>query len=145
MQFTLPCAPEVMRLFRLPALMVLVFLATSCADNVTLDGVDAARFAADKDGCSGYRAETIGTIEKAAQALVGKNQATVKATLGNPDVTDLGSRSQRYYVYHLTPALGCKGYQLGMDSVKTQFPKELTVRFNSLDRVSEVSIRMVQN
>ena len=57
-------ALKTMRLFLLPVFVLVMVYTSGCADHVTLEGVDAARFSSDKDGCSGYRAQTIGTIER---------------------------------------------------------------------------------
>ena len=111
-------------------------LVASCAQQVPLEGLDVASFAADGKACNGYRASLQGKVAQATQPLIGHDEKDVVKTLGSPDITELAGRSQKFFKYYLTPAPTCKG-----NASPAGQPDVLLVRFNSLNRVNEISIR----
>lgn len=130
-----------MKLRSLPlvfAVSMLSLVLTSCASKVPLDGMDAELFAADAKACNGYRSGIQGKAAAAAQPLLGHDEKDVIATLGNPEVKELAGRSQKFFRYFLTPGPTCKHDQ-GAGEAGPMLV--LLVRFNSLNRVNEISIR----
>lgn len=130
-----------MKLRSLPfvfAVSMLSLVLTGCASKVPLDGMDAELFAADAKACNGYRSGIQGKAAAAAQPLLGHDEKDVIATLGNPEVKELAGRSQKFFRYYLTPGSTCKQDQGAREAGPMLV---LLVRFNSLNRVNEISIR----
>lgn len=118
--------------------LAMFVLGAGCSPSQkSLSGVDHELFKNDAFGCKGYRASVRQALNQQLADLKQLSEPEIKATLGKPDQTDLGGRSQKYFKYYLDAAPSCPN---DSNSVRLSKPMVLLVRFNSLNRVSEASI-----
>lgn len=118
-------------------LLILMVIIGCSPKKAELAGINNESFKQDAFGCKGYRASVKNALNDQLLLLKQLTEPEIKATLGKPDQTDLGGRSQKYFKYYLDAAPSCK---LDSNAVRLSKPMVLLIRFNSLNRVSEASI-----
>ena len=115
--------------------MVLLVALVSCQQRVTIEGLDKTLWIADKNGCNGARMNMKPALEKGLEKIKGLDQEAIKELLGKPDKNELYKRSQKFFVYYLSPAPGCQ-------PAKDPLPQEtyLSIRFNATGLAKEVLV-----
>jgi hypothetical protein len=109
-----------------------LFLLVCCGRPLpTLDSINLEKWKQDKNGCLGYRAESIDRLNAQKEKLRGLSQDEIVQLLGRPDQNELYKRNQKFFFYALSPGKTC-----GTDSVS----KKLSLRFNAMGLAKEVII-----
>lgn len=103
----------------------------SCEQELKLSGFDVQKWKDDAHGCKGYREKVAGSLLNQRKMLTGANEKEVKRLLGKPDSQELQTRGQQYFVYEIKGGRGCEG---------NRPPALLRIRFDALDRVTELAI-----
>lgn len=112
--------------------VILLITLLSCGKNrSTLNGIDLQAWQSDKDGCNGFRTQTIDTLQTQTNSLLGLKEMDIVDLLGVPDQNELYKRNQKFYTYFLHPAPTCPS----PDST----PLKLIIRFNAMGLAKEVS------
>lgn len=119
----------------IPALVLAMACATvACQQERPLPpGLDIAQFKLDKNACAGKRAAMVDPVDSLRPQLMGLNEVELVKLLGPADATNLASRSQKFYIYYLTPGKQCQ-------PTLPHNGLQLRVRINALQNVNEVSI-----
>ena len=99
-----------------------------------LKDFDEQKWQNDKKGCTGHRSEMESDLKAALEQLKGLNADEIIAVLGKPDKNELYKRSQKFFIYHITPAKECT--QSPVNEVNTS----LRIRFNAMGLAKEVMI-----
>ncbi len=111
----------------------MLFLLVACQREITIDGFDAQKWKDDSNGCHGAREKLLFLLMSNQKQLIGRNELEIKALLGKPDATDIRSRGQKFFEYGVKGGNLCKPESL-------ENPEILRIRFDALDRVSEVAV-----
>jgi hypothetical protein len=123
-----------MNSFKSLSILLFLIIFFSCDKPLpTLEGIDASRWEADKNGCQGVRAGMRGSIEKEKEKLLSLTQMQVVKLLGRPDQNELSKRNQKFFYYFIEPAPACGG---ATDSLSAR----LSIRFNAVGLAKEVAI-----
>lgn len=112
-------------------LLMLVFF--SCGNKVDIEGFNEEAWAHDKNGCEGIRKSMKEKLIEIKDQLKSLNTDEVIDLLGRPDKTRLGERSQRYFIYSITPSEKCESYSSSNKST-------LSIRFNAMGLAYEVLV-----
>ena len=113
--------------------ILLLYITFGCNSKIDLPNLDQEAFANDKNGCNNQRNTMIPALEKDKNLLKGLNQNEIAKTLGKPDQNELYKRSQKFFIYHLTPT-DCP------NQPTTSAKKYLSIRFNATGLAKEVVI-----
>lgn len=105
----------------------------SCKPAPTIKGFDSEQWKNDPNGCKNERAKLFPVLEKNRNKLIKVEAAQVLKFLGRPDKNELSRRNQRFHIYFVEPGGQCKGR-------KDNYGKILRIRFDALNRVSEVIV-----
>src|SRR5690349_13587664 len=89
---------------------------------------DSTTWKADLNGCAGQRIKLQPQVEEMRLQLVGLKEHNIRPLFGKPDAEELMERSQKIYLYFLTPGPKCKSEAKGKTTA-------LTVRFDALGTV----------
>lgn len=114
-------------------LILLSLLVLSCNSTIELPNLDQDAFAKDVNGCRSVRLSMLEELEKDKDLLKGLNQDEIANTLGKPDQNELYKRSQKFFIYNLTPTDCSK-------QLATTSRKYLSIRFNATGLAKEVVI-----
>jgi len=114
-------------------LFVLLPMFFACENEITISGFDAQKWKEDPNGCYGSREKLLNTVISNQKQLMGHNEKEVKKLFGKPDATDIRSRGQKFFEY------GVKGGTL-CDPASLNQPEIMRIRFDALDRVTEVAV-----
>ena len=114
-------------------LILLVLIATSCYQTLTIDGLDRAKWVQALDGCNSYRLDIVDLIEENQDVILEATQNEVESLLGQPEEHELYGRNQKFFHYRLTPNDSCGSYQ----SIKF-----LSIRFNAIGRANLVQVML---
>ncbi|GAB4395516.1 MAG: hypothetical protein OHK0053_04060 [Microscillaceae bacterium] len=107
----------------------------SCQETPQLNNFDSAQWKKDKFACAGLRQALLPQFEKNREKLMGLGQNQILTLLGKPDFAELYQRGQRYYFYYYKKSNVCQGEK--PDPLAGPW---IRVRFDALDRVSEIII-----
>lgn len=102
-----------------------------CGKDIRIAGLDAQKWREDAHGCKGYREKVASLLIDQRKVLVGANEKEIKNLLGTPDAQELQTRGQHYFMYEIKNGSGC---------VSEENPGTLRIRFDALNRVSELAI-----
>lgn len=111
----------------IPFLLLLV----SCYSIPEIEGFNKAEWAAPLRECDDSKEEIARLILKNEALLLGEGQAEIKALLGDPDANELYVRNQKFLYYNLTASDSCPNVDKAL---------RLSIRFDALDRVKELTI-----
>lgn len=114
-------------------LIIAISFTIACSSSVELPYLDEEQFAQDPNGCRSMRIELIEDLEKDKELLKGLNQNEIVNILGKPDQNELYKRSQKFFIYNLTPT-DC----VLINDVTPR--KYLSIRFNATGLAKEVII-----
>lgn len=109
-------------------LLVILLTLSGCYSIPEIPGFEKEGWQAALSDCSGNREEMATILVANEEKLLAEGQAEIKALLGQPEEHELYNRNQKFFYYDLSKA-GCQPIQ-----------RRLSVRFDALDRVKEVSI-----
>ncbi|QHL86291.1 hypothetical protein GU926_02065 [Nibribacter ruber] len=120
-----------------PLLLALVItLGTwGCSSSAKEFNFDAKTWKNDLSGCKGDRIAMAAQIETFRLKLLTRKEYVIRGLFGRPDAEELLERSQKIYIYYITPGPKC-----GKPATETQEQKALTVRFDALGKVREVML-----
>jgi hypothetical protein len=113
--------------------IALISTLMACSQEISIEGFDAQKWKDDPNGCHGSREKYLFFLMSNQKELLGRSEMEIKNLLGKPDATDIRSRGQKFFEY------GVKGGSL-CDPKITEAPEILRIRFDALNRVSEVAI-----
>ena len=114
-------------------IIILSVIVLSCNTTLDLPNLDQEAFAQDVNGCRSVRLSMIEELKKDKNLLKGLNQDEIASTLGKPDQNELYKRSQKFFIYNLTPTDCSK-------QLPTTTRKYLSIRFNATGLAKEVVI-----
>ena len=113
---------------------VLTALFSSCAPVPdTLGSLDLAKWREDRNACGGVRATLVEDFKAEQEQLMGKFADDVGQLLGRPDIHQLGSRNQKFYVYFLEKGPQCE------DVTKPSSAEKVILRFNAVGLLAEIT------
>ena len=116
--------------------LIITFISCiSCKQNVTIEGLDKDNWKADKNGCNGTRMDMKPVLESNLEKIKGLDQEEIQELLGKPDKNELYKRSQKFFVYYLSPAPSCTP---GHTSEQQEI--YLSIRFNATGLAKEVLV-----
>ena len=122
-----------MNIFRWLSLCLFPFFISCDKPLPHIEGVDLARWEADKNGCDHIRLSMRDAIDKEKEKLLSLDQMQIVALLGRPDQNELSERNQKFFHYFIEPSGLCK-----VDSIHN--PARLVIRFNAMGLAKEVAI-----
>lgn len=100
----------------------------------TLEGIDAAQWARDKNACGDARHSMADAIDREKEKLLGLDQIQIVQLLGNPDQNELSTRNQKFFYYYLEPSPACP---TATDTTAAR----LAIRFNAVGLAKEVAVQ----
>jgi hypothetical protein len=117
--------------------LILIFICLctiifGCNQQPSLNDIDLKTWRNDIDGCNRVRLETGKSLIKQKEKLLGLTQTEIRNMLGKPDKVALYKRSQRFYVFYLTPSGNCENFD-PEDKILS-----LYIRFSALDIANEM-------
>ena len=113
--------------------VILLLLCIGCGKPLPdLQGVDAARWRADKNACLGYRREMEHALTLEKDKLKGLSEMEIVNLLGRPDKNELYKRNQKFYCYYVSPGPDCNDAE--------EQPTQLIIRFNAMGYAQLVSV-----
>ncbi|BDD04252.1 hypothetical protein [Aureibacter tunicatorum] len=118
-------------------LLILICVGTmlfSCQGGIDLKGFDSASWKGDRHGCEAYRSSIYKDIVEQREQVLGKTIREVNGYFGNPNITELARKDQKYYLYQVTKDSTCQGF----DSDTKQI--YLRLRFSAVGIVNEVTL-----
>lgn len=104
----------------------------SCNATVDLKNFDEQAWQNDKGACQKVRSSMQEDLEKAKEQLKGLNQDEIVSVLGRPDENELYKRSQKFFIYYITPK-NCDGQEFKQYTY-------LSIRFNATGLAKEVIV-----
>lgn len=105
----------------------------ACKDEIRIPNFEGEKWKADANGCKGDREKQLVFLMAAQNQLISRSEVEIKALLGKPDAHDLRPRGQKFFEYAIKGGVLCEPPAAGQ-------PEILRIRFDALDRVSEVSV-----
>ncbi|WP_210489016.1 hypothetical protein [Rufibacter aurantiacus] len=97
--------------------------------------MDSETWKADLNGCKGDRLKLREQVEDIRLKLVGLKETSIRKLFGKPDSEELLERSQKIYIYYISPGPKCT------PAAENSAKKEaLAVRMDALGTVREVNI-----
>jgi len=115
--------------------VLLILLLTGCAaDLPKLTDMDLVKWSGDRNGCQGYRQNTISALEQQKSKLLALSANDLTKLLGKPDQIELYKRNQKLFYYHLNPAASCNIKNQSNESLR------LMIRLNAMERAKEILI-----
>lgn len=98
-----------------------------------LGRLDLVKWRQDRGACEGIRPTLVDDFKVEQANLMGKFADDVGFILGRPDIHQLGSRNQKFYVYFLEKGTQCD------DIAKPSLAQKVILRFNAVGLLSEIT------
>ena len=117
--------------FLLPA-FALCLLFSTCNKSIDLKSFDEVAWQNDKGACNNERVDMLDDLENAKDQLKGLNQDEIVNVLGRPDENELYKRSQKFFIYYITPKI-CNDQEFEQYTY-------LSIRFNATGLAKEVIV-----
>ena len=112
---------------------LVLFLAGCKSAPDTLGRLDLVKWRQDRAACEGIRPTLVDDFKVEQANLMGKFADDVGFILGRPDIHQLGSRNQKFYVYFLEKGTQCD------DIAKPSSALKVILRFNAVGLLSEIT------
>lgn len=112
---------------------VVAVMALSCRQKLSLPGFNSQLWISDAFACQGKRNKLVPILQKIRPDLKGLSTNQIMEVLGKPDAEGLLADNQRIYYYYIQQGTQCQ------DKKKLSEANKFIVRFNALERVSELS------
>lgn len=126
--------------FKLLFSLIIISLLTlsGCNKKLDISNFDEEAWKADKMACENKRQSLENDLLDAKSELLGLSQQDVVGLLGKPEMQELYTRGQKFFIYHLSPGPKCQ-----KDNVDQPTPtaRLLYIRFSALNEVSEVFVK----
>lgn len=116
----------------LPLLIIGLLMACKSAPD-KLGRLDLVKWRQDRAACAGIRPTLVDDFKIEQANLMGKFADDVGLILGRPDIHQLGSRNQKFYVYFLEKGTQCD------DIAKPSSAQKVILRFNAVGLLSEIT------
>ncbi|KAA3438062.1 hypothetical protein [Rufibacter hautae] len=97
--------------------------------------MDSVAWKADLNGCKGEREKMKGQVEDIRLKLVGLKETSIRKLFGKPDSEELMERSQKIYIYYISPGPKCTPI-----AEKETKKEALAIRMDALGTVREVNL-----
>lgn len=114
----------------------LLIILSGCNKKLDISNFDEEAWKADKMACQNTRHTLENNLLAAKSELIDLSQQDIVGVLGKPEMQELYTRGQKFYIYHLTPGPKCD--EIAAASEKSRL---LYVRFSALNEVSEVYVK----
>lgn len=116
------------------AVIGIVLLLTGCESAPDkLGRLDLVKWRQDRGACNSVRPTLVDDFKIEQANLMGKFADDVGVILGRPDIHQLGSRNQKFYVYFLEKGTQCD------DIAKPSSAQKVILRFNAVGLLSEIT------
>jgi hypothetical protein len=116
------------------AVIGLVWLLAGCQSAPDkLGRLDLLKWRQDRGSCNGIRPTLVEDFKIEQANLMGKFADDVGLILGRPDIHQLGSRNQKFYVYFIEKGTQCE------DIAKPSPAMKVILRFNAVGLLSEIT------
>ncbi|WP_373514071.1 hypothetical protein [Persicitalea sp.] len=113
---------------------VLIGLLTGCSSPPEkLGRLDLVKWRQDRSACESIRPTLVQDFKVEQANLMGKFADEVGQMLGKPDIHQLGSRNQKFYVYFLEKGPQCE------DITQKSSAQKVILRFNAIGLLSEIT------
>lgn len=113
-----------------------VLALSGCNKPLDISNFDEAAWKADKMACLDQRQTLGNNLLEAKSELLERSQQDIINLLGRPEMQELYTRGQKFYIYHLTPGADCENV-----AAEASNPRLLYIRFSALNEVSEVFVK----
>lgn len=115
-------------------LVLLIGILSACSSAPEkLGQLDLVKWREDRSACQGIRTNLEEDFKAEQEQLMGKFADEVGQILGRPDIHQLGSRNQKFYVYFLEKGLQCE------DITQKSSARRAVLRFNAVGLLSEIT------
>lgn len=122
-----------MNICKWPSILIVFFVCFACDKPLpTLTGIDAHRWADDRNGCKEDRTSMRDTIDTQKEKLLALDEMQIVRLLGRPDRNELYSGKQKFYYYFIEPSPDC--------GARDSTAERLAIRFNAVGLAKEVAI-----
>lgn len=115
-----------------PIVVATILIFCGCNNRSSLDNFDSKVWKSDAGGCEGKRKEIAEKFPGFREKLKGKSNKEILNILGKPDKNELYRRSQKFFIYYLTPSEECEN--------GSEIATYMQVRFSALGQSNEVLI-----
>ena len=115
------------------SLLFVIFHA--CTAPEKLGNLDLVKWRADRGACKNERTSQIEAFKSVESELLGKHIDSITEILGRPDIHQLASRDQKYYVYFLEKGVHCQ------DITKKSVARKVLLRFNAIGLLAEMTFQ----
>ncbi len=113
-----------------------LFGALSCSPAPDkLGSLDLVKWRSDRGGCKNVRSTLEKDFVKIQNEILGKHIDEVGYIFGRPDIQQLGSRDQKFYVYFLEKGIHCD------DITQKSAAQKVILRFNAVGLLSEITFQ----
>ena len=107
---------------------------TACSSPPDSLGVlNLAKWRSDRGGCKSVRMHLVDDFKAEEKLLLGKFADEIGDLLGKPDIHQLGTRNQKFYVYFLEKGVHCE------DIKKPSEAEKVVLRFNAIGLLTEIT------
>ncbi|WP_207430535.1 hypothetical protein [Sabulibacter ruber] len=117
------------------ATLLIAIAGTSCSSDQKFN-FNSDSWKADQDGCKGERVKLKPQLEEIRLKLIGLREPTIRGLFGKPDSEELLQRSNKIYIYYITPGPKCTTAGQAGNAVKNA----LAIRIDALGKVREANI-----
>lgn len=114
--------------------LIVLFSVVGCTSSLDIPDFDEKTWVLDKNGCNEHRINMVEPLTASLEMIKGLSESEVLGLLGNPDMNELYTRNQKFYIYHITPSLEC-----GVTGQTSQL--FLEIRFSATNRAREVMVK----
>jgi hypothetical protein len=121
---------------RIPLFFVPFFFSACSAPPDSLGQLDLVKWRSDRGGCKEIRKTLETDFKSVENQLLSLHIDKAGQLLGRPDIHQLGSRDQKFYVYFLEKGPHCN------DITQKSTARKVILRFNSVGLLSEISYRV---
>lgn len=111
----------------------LALLLSSCQKKFDLTNFDETTWQSDYNGCQKARLASLNQLEEVKDQLKGLDQKEIVELLGKPEAKELYKRSQKFFIYNISPGADCSTNYNGENIT-------LNIRFNATGLAKEVLI-----
>jgi hypothetical protein len=115
--------------------IIFLGMVTACSSSAKEFNFDDKSWKNDLNGCKGDRVKLAPQVETFRMKLLTRKEYVIRGLFGKPDAEELLERSQKIYIYYISPGPKCK-----TGSTDIQDQKALSVRFDALGKVREIML-----
>lgn len=118
--------------------ILLIVTMSGCNKKLDISNFDEEAWKADKMACENKRQTLEKDLLDAKSELLELSQQDIASLLGKPEMQELYTRGQKFFIYHLSPGPKCEKDNIDQP---TPTPRLLYIRFSALNEVSEVFVK----